>query len=167
MILFLDFDGVLHPDSVFLNTNRSPVLKGSGALFMWADLLSQSLVNYPDVQIVLSTSWVRWLEYIPVRGYLPAALRDRVIGSTWHHVRNVPNYNRGLPYSYWQTASRYRQIKHWVDFYRVDDWLAIDDHGEHWGDKDLDKLIQTSSKTGLSAPHVLYQLQDRLKRNEI
>ncbi|MBM5573648.1 HAD domain-containing protein [Deefgea sp. CFH1-16] len=167
MILFLDFDGVLHPDSVFLDTSRCPVLKGSGALFMWADLLSQSLQKYPDVRIVLSTSWGRWLEYIPVRGCLPPLLRERVIGSTWHHVRCVSNYNRGLPYSYWSTASRYQQIKRWVDFYRIQNWLAIDDHGEHWGEADLDKLIQTSSDTGLSAQHVLLQLQDRLKRNEI
>jgi hypothetical protein len=167
MILFLDFDGVLHPDSVFLDSNRCPILKGNGVLFMWADLLSQSLVNYPDMRIVLSTSWVRWLEYIPVRGYLPLSLRDRVIGSTWHHVRNMPNYNRGLPYSYWSTASRYQQIKRWVDFYRVQNWLAIDDRGEHWGEEDLDKLILTSSDTGLSVPHVLLRLQNRLKCEEI
>jgi len=62
MILFLDFDGVLHPDEVYLVHGR-PVLRDDGSLFMWAPLLAEALTPFPDVQIVLSTSWVRELSF--------------------------------------------------------------------------------------------------------
>ncbi len=35
MILFLDFDGVLHPDAALL-VNGRPTLKADGELMMWA-----------------------------------------------------------------------------------------------------------------------------------
>ncbi len=38
MILFLDFDGVLHPDAVYL-TRRGVELRAPGELFMWAPIL--------------------------------------------------------------------------------------------------------------------------------
>ena len=38
MILFLDLDGVLHPDEAYLVHGRS-VLRAEGELFMWAPLL--------------------------------------------------------------------------------------------------------------------------------
>ncbi len=48
MVLFLDFDGVLHPDQAYLVKGR-PVLRAEGALFMWAPLLVDALKNYPGV----------------------------------------------------------------------------------------------------------------------
>lgn len=58
MILFLDFDGVLHPDAVYRERGR-PVLRDQGELFMWSRRLVDVLVNRPDVRLVLSTSWAR------------------------------------------------------------------------------------------------------------
>jgi len=59
-ILFLDFDGVLHPDAVYMRRQR-PILKAEGALFMWAPILVQILDDFPMVSLVLSTSWFRHL----------------------------------------------------------------------------------------------------------
>jgi hypothetical protein len=59
MLLFLDFDGVLHPDAVYLRRGRAE-LGAEGQLFMWAHYL-QAVVEEADVQIVLSTSWARHL----------------------------------------------------------------------------------------------------------
>ena len=47
MILFLDFDGVLHPDPCFEEAR----------LFENAPRLSAALAPYPEVAVVLSTSW--------------------------------------------------------------------------------------------------------------
>lgn len=82
-VLYLDFDGVLHPDAVFM-TKKGPTLRAEGSLFMWADLLMEALEEFPHVQIVLSTSWVRHLGFSRARSYLPAPLKTRVIGATWH-----------------------------------------------------------------------------------
>lgn len=89
MILFLDFDGVLHPDEAYLVKGR-PVLRAEGALFMWAPLLADTLKNYPGLQIVLSTSWARDLRFARARSFLPPDLQQRVIGATWHS-RMAPN----------------------------------------------------------------------------
>ena len=65
-ILFLDYDGVLHPDDVYLECGR-PVLHATGQLFMWAPLLEDALADHPDVRIVLSTSWARELRFTRAR----------------------------------------------------------------------------------------------------
>lgn len=69
MILFLDYDGVLHPDSAHL-IRGSPVLRAEGELLMWMPILEDILEPYPDVSIVLSTSWVRVLGFSRARDYL-------------------------------------------------------------------------------------------------
>ena len=83
MILFLDFDGVLHPDEANLVHSR-PVLRAEGELFMWAPPLVNVLDDLPKVRIVQSTSWARDLRFTRARDWLPEALRARVIGATWH-----------------------------------------------------------------------------------
>ena len=80
-ILFLDFDGVLHPDAVYLS-RQGPTLKSEGTLFMWAPILANLLDDFPIISLVLSTSWVRHLGYKRALGYLPIELRERVIGVT-------------------------------------------------------------------------------------
>jgi hypothetical protein len=62
MILFLGFDGVLHPDAVYL-TLKGIKLHAEGELLMWSTLLSDALANHPDIRIVLSTSWARKIGY--------------------------------------------------------------------------------------------------------
>ena len=163
MILFLDFDGVLHPSQAYMG-RHGPDLAGEGSLFMWADLLAEELTDYPRVQIVLSTSWARHLPYIQVRGYLPPDLRDRVIGSTWHRIRTEPAYRDGFQFSYWQTASRYQQVRRWVDLYRVTQWLAIDDDTVEWADADRCHLVATDGQVGLSDVNVQRALRSKLEQ---
>lgn len=67
MILFLDFDGVLHSDAAYL-VNGRPTLKAEGELMMWVPLLEDALADFPEVQIVLSTSWARELSFSRARG---------------------------------------------------------------------------------------------------
>ena len=62
MILFLDFDGVLHPARAVMG-QQGPELAGDGSLFMWAEPLAELLAERPHVQIVLSTSWARHLPF--------------------------------------------------------------------------------------------------------
>ena len=140
--LFLDFDGVLHPARAVLGKN-GPELRGSGALFMWADQLSELVSQRSDLQIVLSTDWVRHLDFEQVRDYLPVRLRRRVIGSTWNSIKSDPAFSRGLQLSQARFDTRYEQIKRWGDLYRLRRWVALYDNAQGWDESDRDRLVQT------------------------
>ncbi len=161
MILFLDFDGVLHPARAIMG-QQGPELVGEGSLFMWIEPLAELLANYPHVQIVLSTSWVRHMPYQHVRDLLPVRIRRRVIGSTWHSILHEPAYSHNLPMTYWHDSSRYQQVRRWVRLHRLRNWVAIDDDGESWDEPD--RLVQTNPETGLSDPSIVTQLSELLSR---
>lgn len=162
-VLFLDFDGVLHPNAAYLIKGR-PTLKTTGELFMWAPILAESLADMPDVQIVLSTSWARVLSFNRARRWLPPGLRERVIGATWHSGMAYKSDGfRDINFdTWWDTASRYQQIKRYVSHARLTHWVAVDDEADGWDDDDLDKLIHTNGNTGLSDPSTQALLQTRL-----
>ena len=165
MILFLDFDGVLHPDEAYLVKGR-PVLRAEGALFMWAPLLVDTLKNSPDVQIVLSTSWARELRFTKARSFLPPELQQRVIGATLHSRMASNDYgdfrtrNRN---TWWDRATRYQQIRRYVDRAQLENWLASDDAPEGWAEADHGRLIQTDPQQGLGDPAALARLQGLLE----
>jgi len=89
-ILYLDYDGVLHPADV-----RVPVSDPTRArvyvhnqptnhpLFEHAPLLERILQPFPDVQIVLATLWSRELGLDYAAQQLPSSLRARVIDTVW------------------------------------------------------------------------------------
>ena len=96
MILFLDFDGVLHPSDVFLIANepvlihpKEPDLK----LFCWAPILESILDELDpsgEVKIILSTTWVVKLGLERARSYLPKSLLNRVISGLRQTVHYSP-----------------------------------------------------------------------------
>jgi hypothetical protein len=159
MILFLDFDGVLHPARAVMG-QQGPELAGDGSLFMWAEPLAGLLAEHPHVQLVLSTSWARHLPFEQVRDFLPVALRRRVVGSTWHRIQTDPDFSRGLPFSYWRDSTRYQQVKRWVNVHRLSRWAAIDDDAKGWDEPA--RLVQTHPETGLSDPAVMARLSNLL-----
>ena len=69
-VLYLDFDGALHPDAVFKYPKPPTIrLQAPGhELFESAPLLDQLLAQYPDIRIVLSTSRVQELGFDDARG---------------------------------------------------------------------------------------------------
>lgn len=153
MILFLDFDGVLHPDQVFI-TPKGPQLQGPGELFMWAPALEEALNAHPDVKIVLSTSWVRQIGFSKAKKRLPPSLRARVVGSTWHSSMSKVWADE----IWWDHTSRYGQILQYVVRARLTDWVALDDDAENWGNDDLSRLLRADPSLGLTTPNLLTQL---------
>lgn len=168
-ILFLDYDGVLHPDSALL-MRGGPVLRGDGELFMWVDLLVAALANHPKVQIVLSTSWVRILGFRRARDYLPESLRERVIGGTFHSAMKRIDEGQWAAYysnrTWWDSATRYQQILRWAMIAGTENWLAIDDDVEGWPEANRGQLVQTDPDTGLAGSGVLDHLQALLSEQE-
>jgi len=89
-ILYLDYDGVLHPADVRVAKAEplQPRIYQKGQptdqpLFEHALLLAQILDTYPHVRISLATSWVRTLGYEFAVQQLPPLLRARVVGTIW------------------------------------------------------------------------------------
>jgi len=153
-VLFLDFDGVLHPDYVY-RTRSGLVLRASGQLMMHAGILVEILKEFPRVKISLSTSWVRILGYRRARGALPPELQALTVGSTWHS--RMPK----SPLEGYDTYSRYQQIRAAVTRAGLTNWIALDDDPfASWPGHDR-RLIRTEPDLGLSS--VLTQEELRFK----
>jgi hypothetical protein len=163
MIVFLDYDGVLHCNEVYL-VRRRPVLRGAGTLFEWCRYLEDALASHPQAKIVLSTTWCRVLGYSRAKGFLPPTLQSRVIGSTWHSAMSRSEYSGlKLPITCWDDWTRYEQIMGYVSRANLEDWVAIDDDNDGWAAKDVDRLILTDPDAGISDPHALALLQKKLQ----
>lgn len=158
MILFLDFDGVLHPDAAYLEEG-CPVLRADGELFMWTPHLVEALAPYPNVQIVLSTSWVQVRGFTRARDALPEALSKRVIGATWHSAMQGGGWGGGgMP-----VQTHYQEIAGYVRRAQLKRWIALDDDGEGWAKSARDKLIHTNPDKGISDPTTLTLLREKLE----
>ncbi|WP_254699792.1 HAD domain-containing protein [Trinickia violacea] len=153
----LDFDGVLHPQSVYFYYKRGPVLADAPGhvLFEHIELLESVLEPYPQVRIVLSTSWVRRYRgsIARVSRRLTPALRSRVIGATYHSRMDRTAFGetpRGM--QIWQDVLRRKPSA----------WLALDDDDEGWPSWCRDNLVRTDEMLGISEPRVLAELQAKL-----
>ena len=151
--LFLDFDGVLHPDNVY-REGRRVVLRADGfRLFEWVGILDDLLAPYPTLQIILSTSWVHVLGFDVAYSQLAEALRRRVVGATWHQT--VPRR--------WDNLTRYAQIQHAIQRHRLTRWLAIDDDGAGWATEHREHLVLTDSLLGIGESAAQEELREKLK----
>lgn len=131
-VLFLDFDGVLHPDPC----------RDAARLFEHAPRLSAALAPFADLAVVLSTAWRTHHDAGQLMRHLPAPLRAKVVGATpcFHAIDCAPAL---VPYR------RQAECQHWIDRERPGaDWLALDDRASGF-EPYCDRLIATRSDTGL------------------
>ena len=142
--LFLDYDGVLHADDVYRNKSGI-ALKNSGTLFEHAAILAAAIESHPNVEIVLSTSWVRELGFNRAKKYLPPSLQRRVTGATYHSSFELDD---GLQ-TPWVLLNRYEQIARHVLKHNIKDWLAVDNDNEGWPEILAHRLVHTDDDLGL------------------
>ena len=106
MTLFLDFDGVLHPLSP---TADQPE-------FCYLPRLSAVPRDFPDVDVVISSSWRTEFDLDALRAFFPGDLRARIIGVT--------------P---WLPGLRSQEVSAWLAECRPGaSWLALDDQRQQW-----------------------------------
>ncbi|WP_283745878.1 HAD domain-containing protein [Sideroxydans sp. CL21] len=157
-ILFLDFDGVLHPNGAFRHSNGRIVLDADGHdLFEHAELLAGILDPYPRVEIVLSTSWVPTLGFATAKECLPDALQRRLVGTTWQGARIKLT---------WDSMTRYQQINAYVARRRLTNWIAVEDDDIGWPADKRRHLVHTNEWNGLGdtkAQQMLSAWLDSLK----
>jgi len=145
-ILFLDFDGVLHPNEVYIERfkgERRIVLKVDGHnLFEHAEWLAAQLAQpeFRHVRVVLSTSWVWALSFDEAKAYLPQSLQERIKSATWHSGRN--RYE-------WHAMTRFDQIHSYVKRHNLNDWVAVDDNADGWQEEYRANLVHTDEWRGL------------------
>ena len=154
MIVFLDFDGVLHPESV---KRQEPLL---GRL----PLIEEVLREFPRAEIVISSTWrLRWREpdiaVQEMRRHFAADIAPRVVGVTPSHLdldwRVAPSglflYQRHWECETWLRASRAPGTP----------WLALDDRSG-WFRPFCQNLMVFDSETAFTPAHS-GQLRTRLK----
>ncbi|WP_322050552.1 HAD domain-containing protein [Paraburkholderia bannensis] len=117
--LFVDFDGTMHIGNAYIDDAGEISLDTGRPLLEFAPLLVELLAPYPNVEIVLTTSWARRLPAERVIAYLPPELRPRVVGTT-SNIKPQRSYVL-------DGTERTHVILSYVYGKRLKHWLAIDD----------------------------------------
>lgn len=126
---------------------------------MWAPLLETALLPCPDVEIVLSTSWVPKLGFFRAKAALPVLLQRKVIGATWEASWDDSTRHR------YMRSTRYEQIARHVQIMQLaaEDWFAIDNDDFGWPESArAHHLIRCNGDLGLSEPRAQHGLHTKL-----
>lgn len=115
-ILFLDFDGVLHDaDAPNIEYEDKKIKVTGEGLFKHATTLAAALADYPDVDVVISSSW---------RNHFPLPELVERLGVLGERVTDtICQVNM-------QPRGRYFDCATYAKRQEVDDWLMIDDQPE-------------------------------------
>lgn len=177
ILLFLDFDGCLHSNEVFLQpcspeevsvderrfvTKYNQLVTGKN-LFEHCDRLVAALEPFPNVQIVISSTWRGHFDLDALKAFLPSALAGRVIGVTPgvfsrdganHRLREIGAF-----------SSKNQE-------YANTPWMALDDNleypdqlGEEWALKHLLLLDGKKGFTDADAVTLRQRLQNLAEGN--
>jgi HAD domain in Swiss Army Knife RNA repair proteins len=133
LILFLDFDGVLHPDPC-----------RDDQLFQHAPRLSRMLDEFPEASVVLSTSWRTFLDFDQLVQPLEAELQRRVLGVT-------PRFGEIAPVRALVPYRRQAECVQWLADNGMDDaaWIALDDRPS-WFEPYCENLIACDAMVGFN-----------------
>ena len=150
MIVFLDFDGVVHPEG----------LEERSQLFSRMPLIEEVLREFPSVEIVISSAWR--LEYrnpvqavIELRAHFSADVAPRVLGVTPDHVFLKPQDAPGSLLTY----HRHWECTAWMQTHRPPGtrWMAMDDRS-YLFKPDAANLMKFDRNEAFTAAH-----QDKLR----
>lgn len=151
-ILYLDLDGVVHHEDVYMNTAGDvfidPLVMAQGfTLFQWAPALVEQLAQRPAVKIILSTSWVRKLGMKYTLNALGVELAARVVGSTFEASIDGADDDA---LERFVKRSRGEQIEHDAERRGVENWIALDDDVKDWPGESIERLVKCAGQRGIS-----------------
>ena len=134
MILFLDFDGVLHPAVNF----------NDALLLCKLPLVEDVLRRRPAVSVVISSTWRDTRTLPELRGFFSADIAPRVIDVTpaWREVQDDESFGAYV---------RQAEIEAWLRTAGRgwESWLAVDDQ-PHLFKPFCKNLLSTNPATGLT-----------------
>lgn len=141
-VLFVDFDGVLHPTTHAVALTAQAV---DAVHFGWVPLLDQVLSGHADVVIVVHSTWRHEYNLDELREVL-GVLGHRVVGATQSNL------------------SRYESIVFWLEQSPShNDYRILDDDPSEFPDPPPPELILCNPSTGASAPSVQRAIADWLR----
>lgn len=133
--LFLDFDGVLHPDPCWHDPK-----------FCRAELIEDIVLDFKEcVDVVISSAWRDYHPLPEIREMFSKDFGALIVGATpsirnpspaWAKVK-TPAWEREYEIETWLTENRPEQPP----------WLAIDDRS-HWFRPDTTNLLRTNPLKG-------------------
>jgi hypothetical protein len=145
MVLFLDFDGVLHPA---VNYDASRLLCN---LPMLEDVLRQFL----DVEVVVSSTWREDRTLAQLQAFFSPDIAPRIIGVTprWRAIQDDESFG---------TYVRQAEVEAWLREAGIpwQQWVALDDQ-RHLFRPFCKSLVVTNPTTGLT-PNDCALLTERL-----
>ncbi|MHB9840928.1 HAD domain-containing protein [Paraburkholderia terrae] len=143
-VVFLDFDGVLHPVGVPA-IDEAFCLIDNPDLFVWRPILDRLLAPYPMIGIIVSSDWRRLFDDATLIRLLgPLAVR---------FVGVVECYG----------SSRSEEILTEVRRRRLKEWVALDDHSSVIAAQATDtRFVACEPTTGVSSVDVQRTLSARL-----
>lgn len=141
--LFLDIDGVLHPTNAPYLTKDGKV-KGEH-LFRWLPKLQEALAQFPDVQVVLHSTWrYCWDTDEEVRKNLPPELDAIIVATTGREV-----------------MGRYESILTYIQAHNIEKYVIVDDDGSAFP-YGLKELVHCMPSQGLSRQNTYNKLIKKL-----
>lgn len=130
-VLFVDFDGCLHPLSTGVASSESPLHTPH---FGWLPALAELLHGHEDVAIVVHSTWRYMYDVEELRGLL-GSLGTRVVGVT-------------------PRGPRFDSVLWWVNLSRCESYRILDDDAGEFPDPPPPELILCCPLTGVTAPAV-------------
>lgn len=138
MILFLDFDGVLHPEIL-----GTPELCHLPAL-------EELIREFPQVELVLSTSWRVVYTHDELLSLFSPDIRLRIVGAT-------PQYE-DIPLSIREGLSefiRQAEIEAWVQINKIKEGFIVIDDCQSEFTPNWAPLFLVNKETGITQPYLL------------
>ena len=132
MILFLDFDGVLHPEPCY----------DEKTLFCRVPRLESVLRDFPEVLVVISSTWREKRSLSELRSFFSADISNRIIGTTpsW---KDFPDLFEAIGFQ------RQTEVEAWLreSGEPWQSWIALDDKS-YLFKPFLPNLVKTDSTIG-------------------
>jgi len=152
VILFLDFDGTLHPLWTYEAGQRTNVTRAyEGPWLSEAATLAGLLVPHSaNVEVVISSLWSRRLTLEELRALLPSDLRGMVRDAIWTpDDKSPPPVGKFAPIQAWLQRAGCQQ-----------EWIALDDDNRNWPEDQSHRLVW--AKGTLASSDVQHALTRRL-----
>ena len=150
-VVFLDFDGVTHPEPCFHEN-----------VMCRMDKIAAVLNRYPEIEIVVSSSWRMQYTLSELQDFLCEIAPHRIIDVTPSIKKPSPDWVPGV----FSLSERQWGIEAWLKANRPfgTPWIAIDDQ-LFWFEEGCKNLLLTDKKTGFTDADAILldaMIQERL-----